>query len=615
MRIKEESIRRLQESISIIDVISDYVQLRKRGKNFVGLCPFHSEKTPSFTANEEKGLYHCFGCGEGGNAVSFLMKLEKYTFVDAIENLAKKFNFQLEYEDSRYYEKDTELEKLYDYSRLIAHYYYENLTKTNEGENILKYLAKRGINEQTIKTFELGYSLSSWEGLLTFIEKKSLDINLVEKLGLLVKRDDGSYYDRFRGRLIFPIFSPAGRVIAFGGRILTETDDQPKYVNSPETKIYIKGKNLYGLFQAKDEIRKKDFVILVEGYMDAISLFQNGFQNVVASSGTALTEEQVQVLARYTKNFVLIYDSDEAGKKAAVRASEIILDSGVDLKIVSLPEGEDPDSFVKKHGEKRTKIEIDSAQNYIDFVANTLTMQKEQLDTTDKAEVITKIIELTAKVQDPIKRSLYVKNISEKFKIRESAVLEALDKITKQVEKLHRTPQDTSKAEKVAEKPESKVPATEKYLIKLLFEEDKKLCDFIFFHVQPEDFQNEKIRILAKIIKDVFDEGIIPRGYEIINLIEDDDLKNLLSEIIFDKYKISPKWEDSSNIVSDDDLIWDSAEDYIKRFKIEYLERQIALNQTKLKSAVDFEEIKKLIELDKSLKEEIIRIQNTKYRE
>ncbi len=617
MRIKEESIKRLLDSISIVDVISDYVQLRKRGKNFVGLCPFHTEKTPSFSVSEEKGMFYCFGCSEGGNTVSFLMKYEKYTFVDAIENLAKKFNFQLEYDDSSYYEKDTELEKLYDYSRITARYFYDNLTKTNEGENALKYLSERGLNDEIIKTFGIGYALSSWEGLINFAEKNDLEKAIFEKLGLILKKEDGSYYDRFRGRIIYPIFSPAGRVIAFGGRILIEEENQPKYLNSPETKIYTKGKTLYGLFQSKDEIRKKDAVLLVEGYMDLISLYQNGFKNAVASAGTALTTEQVQILSRYTKNVTVIYDSDEAGQKAAARASEIMLETDIDFKIVSLPEGEDPDSFIKNHGGERMKIEIQSANDYVSFVESILMKDKLTIDNTEKLKIINKILELTSKIKDPIRRSLYVKSISEKFKIRESALMESMSKYIQQsrLEKKEEEKPLTITSEEETKPTIKEIPILEKGLLELMFEGNKELIEFILLHIPPEDFTSEHSRTIAQLIQNELEQGNLPEGNIIINKLEDDELKKLVAEIIFEKHKVSESWINNFVPDSSDEVKWKIAEDHIKKFKVEYLENQIAKNQSQLKSAIDLEEIKKLMELDKLLKQEILKIKSMKFRE
>ena len=618
MRIKEDSIKNLLASISIVDVISDHVQLKKRGKNFVGLCPFHNEKTPSFTVSEEKGMFHCFGCGEGGNTLSFLMKLEKYNYVDAIEELAKKFNVQLDYEDGRFYEKDAELEKLYDYSRLTARYFYDNLTKTNEGENALKYLYQRGLSDEVIKHFGLGYSLSSWEGLNNFIAKNNYETPIFEKLGLILKREDGNYYDRFRGRIIFPIFSTSGRVIAFGGRLLGDEENQPKYLNSPESRIYIKGKSLYGLFQTKDDVRKKDSAILVEGYMDLISLYQEGFRNVVASSGTALTSDQVHALSRLTKSIIIIYDSDEAGQKAVVRASELMLEGDVDFKIVTLPDGEDPDSFVKTHGEERFKLELQTASNYIDFINTLYTKDKKILENSDKLKLINRILEITAKVRDPIRRSLYVKNISEKFKIRESALAESLGKYLVQQNKFESVAKKVvdEKAADIEKKFDYKtVPEIEKSLLQLMFTNDKELCDFLFLHVPPEDLTNEKTQIVAKVVQREFEKGNQPEEDYITNLLEDEDLRNLLAEIVFERYKISKSWNYNPAQDSAAEINWRVAEDLIKKFKSDYLEKQIYKNQVQLKSAVDIDEIKKLMEIDKLLKQEIIKIKSMKFRE
>ena len=333
MRIPESKIEEIRSTASIVDMISEYVQLRKRGKNYIGLCPFHNEKTPSFTVSDEKQIFHCFGCHTGGNIFKFLMEYKKISFVEAVQEVAEQLGIPLEYyESAGYEEQQSDQEMLYDINIEAAKYFLNNLLKDNEAETARVYLQKRNIKQQTIRTFGLGYTLRGWENFVNYAKEKKIDLEKAVTLGLAGKHPDGRYYDRLPGRLIFPIFSPNGRVVAFAGRVLDPNEKGGKYINSPESIIYNKSRILYGLSFAKDEIRRLNKAIIVEGYMDLISLYQNGVKNVVAVSGTALTDEQVQLLSRYTKDVVLLFDADTAGIKASMRSIEILLKRDMEVK-------------------------------------------------------------------------------------------------------------------------------------------------------------------------------------------------------------------------------------------------------------------------------------------
>ena len=347
MKIPNEKIEEIRNAVDIVEYIGGFIKLKKRGKNYLGLCPFHNEKTPSFNVSLDKQMYYCFGCQRGGNVFTFIMEYDNISYVEAVTVLAEKTGIPITKIENNVQESETEI--LYSVCTFAAKAFYYNL-KTEEGKFAQDYFLKRGFSEKTITTFGLGYSLRGWESLIEKAKEEGLSLYNLEKVGLLKKRDDGSYYDVFRGRAMFPIFSPLGRVIAFGARKLYDDDPLAKYINSPETPIYQKSKTLYGLWQAKESIREKDFVILVEGYADVISVFQAGIKNVVASSGTALTTEQIQLLSRYTKNIIFLYDADSAGANAMMRGVDLILENGLDVRVVQLPEGNDPDSFVQKNG-------------------------------------------------------------------------------------------------------------------------------------------------------------------------------------------------------------------------------------------------------------------------
>ena len=346
MRIPEHTIEEIRSSANIVDIISSYVALRKRGKNFIGLCPFHQEKTPSFTVSEEKQIFHCFGCHAGGNVYKFLMEYKSISFIEAVQEIAESVGITLNFEDDKVSSEQSELEEFFDINVTAAKYFSDNLLKSEHGEIARDYLAKRNIKTQTQKVFGVGFALNGWEHFVNYARDNQVDLDNAKLLGLIDSKEGGNYYDKFRGRIIFPIFSPNGRVIAFGGRVFQGEENIAKYLNSPESSIYLKRKSLYGLFHAKDEIRKLNKAILVEGYMDVIALWQHGIKNVVASSGTSLTDDQVRLLSRYTTNIVVIFDADEAGNKAAMRSIEILLKQDFEVKLLSLPKGEDPDSYV-----------------------------------------------------------------------------------------------------------------------------------------------------------------------------------------------------------------------------------------------------------------------------
>ena len=351
MRIADDKIDEVRNANDIIEVVSRYVGLKKRGKNYIGLCPFHKEKTPSFTVSAEKQMYHCFGCGKGGNLFTFLMEMDKVSFVEAVRSLASKAGIMIPEETAPMTEEQTEFENYYAICRFAGMHFFRNLTETEEGKEALNYFYKRGFTDEIIRTFGLGYSMNSWDAFVLKAEAEGFKTEDILKVGLARVRDDGSLYDYFRGRAMFPIFSTAGRVIGFGARKMREDDAiAGKYINSPESPLYNKSRVLFGLFHSKDAIRQEDNALMVEGYADLISLYQAGIRNVVASSGTALTEEQLTLIGRYSKNLTLVYDADSAGSSATVRGIDLALEHNLNVRIVELPEGEDPDSFVQKHG-------------------------------------------------------------------------------------------------------------------------------------------------------------------------------------------------------------------------------------------------------------------------
>ena len=612
MRIPESKIEEIRSTASIVDVISGYVQLRKRGRNYLGLCPFHSEKTPSFTVSEDKQIYHCFGCHAGGNVFKFLMDYEKISFIESVQELAAQLGIDIEYESSPGDEKQSEQEVFYDINTEAAKYFYNNLHNSDEGEIVRKYLQERKIKTQTIKTFGLGYALRGWENFLNFAKENKLDIGKIVELGILIKNDDGRHHDRFAGRLIFPIFSPNGRVVAFAGRVLDEREKGAKYLNSPESLIYIKGRILYGLSFAKDEIRKLDKAILVEGYMDLISLFQAGIKNVVAVSGTALTEEQVQLLSRYTKNVVLLFDADTAGIKASMRSIELLLKKDVEVKIAALPGGEDPDSFINNYGKEKFEEIISYAQNFLEYQSGYFEKQGMFNDPAKMTEAIRELVKSAALINDELKRNLLIKTIAKNFSLREILIENELEKILKKEKATAKVskPIAGENAFKEILNVSSDLNitdsefSTEKEIVKLLFEGNKEVIELIVNHVDPYSFSISYNRELFKLAVDTFDVGESIVAGALLDKLGEENSKAYLREITFEKYGISKIWDDIYPGADEKLVLMKYAKDTLKKFKLQQIDREINENHKRLEETTDENEkleiMRKKVELEKN---------------
>jgi len=429
--ISKETVQDILDAAQIEQVVGDFVQLKKRGSNLLGLCPFHNEKTPSFTVSPSKGIYKCFGCGKAGNSVNFIMEHEKYSYPEALKYLANKYNIEIEEHELTPEEKqaDTERESLFSIHSFARDYFIQTMLNTEEGKAVgHTYFLERGFREDIIQKFQLGYSTSEWDGFTKHALTHGYKEELLIGSGLTLSKE-GKLYDRFRERVIFPIHNLTGKVIGFGGRILTSDKTKPKYVNSPESEIYNKSKSLYGIFYARASIVSKDNCFLVEGYTDVISLHQAGIENVVASSGTSLTTEQIRLISKFTKNITILYDGDPAGIKASFRGIDMILEQGMNVRIVLFPDGEDPDSYARKHRSSDIEAFIaTSADDFIAFKARLLLAESNN-DPIKKASLIHEIIESISIVSDPIIRSLYVKECASIMNITESTLVNELNKV------------------------------------------------------------------------------------------------------------------------------------------------------------------------------------------
>jgi len=612
LRIPESKIEEIRSTASIVDMISEYVQLRKRGKNYIGLCPFHNEKTPSFTVSDEKQIFHCFGCHTGGNIFKFLMEYKKISFIEAVQEVAEQLGIPLEYyESAGYEEQQTEQEILYDINTEAAKYFLNNLLNDEEAEIARTYLHKRNLKQQTIRTFGLGYTLRGWENFVNYAKEKKIDLEKAVTLGLAGKHPEGRYFDRLPGRLIFPIFSPNGRVVAFAGRVLDPNEKGGKYINSPESIVYNKSRVLYGLSFAKDEIRRLNKAIIVEGYMDLISLYQSGVKNVVAVSGTALTDEQVQLLSRYTKDVVLLFDADTAGIKASMRSIEILLKRDMEVKIVSLPQGEDPDSFVNKFGKDKFEDLLKKAENFIEFQTRYFEARGMFNDSNTAAEAIRELVKPLALITDELKRNLLIKNIARKFNLREKLLEAEFDKVIKRGSSQRSTEIRTTTKEKTEstlseeitkqKKANPVVYNLEKDIIKLLFEGNSSILNFIHNNIKAEDFA---IKIHMRLAKVVYEEIRHEKQIDADKLIEDiknDELQSYVREIVFEKHSISSNWEERNPGVTPEQLLQKYTKDIVLRFKLDKIDKQIKENHNKIENTEIEEDTLKLMSANKEL--------------
>ena len=547
-----------------MDIVGSYVRLRKRGRNYIGLCPFHTEKTPSFNVLDDKGIYKCFGCGEGGDVYGFLMKMEGLTFPEALERLAKQANIEYNRANvSQSQEKQDFTESLINTCRDYAGFCYKAL-RSPAGVDAMDYLRERRFSDETLKRFGVGYSPEGAASFLALRENQPLD--LYEQAGIILRGTSGDPYDRFHGRVIFPIFSPVGRIIGFGGRVLASTSgsQHAKYVNSPETPIYHKSRVLYGLFQAKDAIRRQDYAILVEGYADVLALSQAGFQNVVAASGTSLTTEQLAMLRRYTKQIVLLFDADTAGKNAALRGIELAIAADFDVNTVVLPSGEDPDSFIRDKGAEAFAEQLDRKTSFFETKARLL-QESGAFDTPEgSSRAVRSIVETIAKIPDGIKQELFIRRIAEKFKLRESTLLSELEKIIGNDRRRENREAEQAEHRRAAMEPPEEmmlhqtvatVASPAELMLLRCFVEDTETAyraaiemDFDFSLIEHHIVQ----AVIMKAIAEFEDRGSSPSTAELLDEFSDDpQTSDLIERAAAEREQISEEWVDGQSTVDE----------------------------------------------------------------
>jgi DNA primase len=536
--IPEEKISEIRQRASIVEVVSDFVSLKKGGKNYLGLCPFHSERTPSFTVNEEKGIFHCFGCGAGGNIFSFLMRASQLSFPEAVKNLALRYNISLPARELSEEEKRRRSlrTKLFDLNEAAAEYYHRVLTSRKEGEEGRRYFAERGISEETIRDHRLGFAPHAWDSLLGFFQAQGLPLNLAETVGLIVPRKEGAgtrpgYFDRFRRRVIFPIINEGGRVQAFGGRIVAEEAGNagvppPKYMNSPETPIYSKGHTLYGLNAAKALIREKGAAVIVEGYMDLLSLYQAGFRNAVASLGTALTSAQLNLLGRYAREAFLVFDADESGKKATERSLELFLQEGIPARVVSLPSGHDPDSFIRREKSAAFEQVLSAALPLVEYMFQKALRRNDTRTVEGKVRVVREMVPALLRLKDPLERNLYVEQIAVRLGLKESQIRDQL------------RGKETPGPEAGKNSPEGpRAPSHERVLLQLMLMRPATVPR-VKEVVGEEPFSDLRLQKLARTLMDRCENG---EEFDLQGVLcgADEDLKDLTSELLLEEESLT----------------------------------------------------------------------------
>ena len=620
--IEESVIQEIKDRSDIVEVVGDFVSLKKSGSNYKALSPFTDEKTPSFFVSPSKQIFKCFSTGKGGDSIEFLREVESMTYVEAIKFLGEKYGVEVD-ESEQDYNVNNEKESLLIILNNSKDFYKDNLN-SEEGKSIaLTYLEHREVSGDMIEKFEIGYSLDNWDSLLQYLSKNQFNKDQILKAGLILENNDKKY-DRFRNRLMFPIHNISGKVIAFGARIISEQKNQPKYVNSPETPLYVKSNVLYGLYQSKNNIRKLDNCILVEGYTDVISLFQIGVENVVSSSGTSLTINQIKLISRYTKNITILFDGDKAGIDASLRGMDLILENDMNVKIVSFPEGEDPDSYSKAVGKNKFLEYIDSNEtNLITFKVDLLNSTYKD-DPVKKSEMIFDIVKSISKIPNSIKRSVFIKEASNSLEITEQALITEMNKLLINSENKFSQPKAYINLDKKESLKKDEISSAinfyERECVRMLvnygtsdFEviglDRKSFIDYFLNEIEDIEFENKNYLKIIEVFKNEFKKN---RVIDINHFLDGKykDIKEDVIDLSANKYEISKQWKDKFNIhVSDEiDSLKKTTYTNILRLKFRLIRKMIKDNMQNLSKSDMVNIDKETIELHSKLKSAEIEI-------
>jgi len=555
-RIPEETIEEIRNKVDIVDVISEYVQLKKQGRNYFGLCPFHGEKTPSFSVSADKQIYHCFGCGSGGNVFSFLMNIENCSFTEAAAILAKKLHIDLTINnDANHFSgKSNDFAEMFHAHDLLQKLYHHFLVNTKEGNEAIQYLLKRGFTEETINRFHIGYAPNSWNTAAKFLERRGFNLYEMIKAGLISRREsDGSYFDRFRHRIMFPIWDNQGRTIAFGGRILDE--GEPKYLNSPETKIFNKSKTLYGLHLARPEVRKKQQVILFEGYVDVISAWRAGVGNGVASLGTSLTDEQANIIRRNADNVIICYDSDNAGVNATYRAATILNNAGCVVRVAKMPEGYDPDDYIQTFGTEsfQNKV-IGTSQTLMAFKIEYLRRGKNLQDEGELISYIEEVLSEISLLSKAVERDHYLRQLSDEFSIS----LDALKSQQNQIYRRLRKNKDISSINRNNNNNYQNTIVLKKNLLPAFHKAERIILahmlrnEDIAYQIKEQigcSFNIDVHNAIALFVYAFYEEGNSPNVGSLLQRIGDEQIKSIVSELAMLEININISEEELSDYI------------------------------------------------------------------
>jgi DNA primase len=560
MYFSDDTIESVRTASDVVDVVGEYVHLKKRGTNYFGLCPFHSENTPSFSVNPEMGIYKCFGCGAGGDVFQFVMQVEGLSFPEALRTLGEKAGVELPEESDAGGEHLAESESVYSALRFAARFFHHELTRTDVGKGALAYLRDRGFSQATITTFGLGYAPGGWDALLTAAAGQHVSADVLEKAGLVIERKGRSgHYDRFRGRLIFPILSHVGKVLGFGGRILDPSSDEPKYINSPETLVYNKSRVLYGLFQAKHALRKEEEAILVEGYTDVIALHQAGVQRAVASGGTSLTRDQVRLLSRYARRIVLVFDADAAGAGAAKRGIDVVLSEGLAVYVVELPSGEDPASYARRGDAALSRFLADHRSDFVTFL-HELGRRDGRLATPEgEAENMHAILEAVARIPDPLMQETYLRRAGDVLGVPEGRLRQVLEGLlpTKSSDSPRRSragspserpPDGGASSRRHARTPSgSTALPEEKTLIRLMLEHGSSMVEFILGNTSLEEYTPGAVRSTVERFVSQYEHGTVDPS-PFLEGAFGVDVQELVAEVVVIRHEPSENWERKQRI-------------------------------------------------------------------
>lgn len=629
--ISQNTIQQILSRIDIVEIVGGFIKLKKRGANYLGLCPFHGEKTPSFTVSPSKEIYKCFGCGRSGNTISFLMEHEKYSYVEALRWLANKYNVEIEETETspEYKQQQQVADSLYIINSFAQKYFSDNIFNNDEGQAVgMSYLKDRGFREETIKKFQLGYCLEERDAFAQQAIKNQFNNELLVKSGLVVQRDD-RLIDNYRGRVIFPIQNTTGKIIGFGARIIKSNDRAPKYINTPENEIYIKSKILYGSYLARQAIDKNDECLLVEGYTDVISLHQAGIENVVASGGTSLTPDQLRLIKKYTNNLTIVYDGDSAGVKAAMRGLDLALEEGLNVKLVLIPDNEDPDSYVNKVGAAAFTEFVKNNKKDVVIFQLEVALKDAGGDSVKKSAVVNQIAETISKInkaEDFTKQQDYIKQCAELLKIEETGLNALVNKfirerISKQEAKLpvddglyqeQSSGQTISKTEEESFTLLYKDELQERAMVRSLVEfglqqwdDDKKIADYIFEeNVDQEMFDNKSLLRVIETYKTWYEAGLEPTAK---NFLYHDDLElsTLVVSLMDMSHELSPNWKDhfDGKIFTREELYKEEVFSSLNYLKLRKIKRLIDANQRDMEKPHSNDEQLVMLQTHKALKD------------